>query len=152
VDIIGSETEKWRPRTRETADHSLPYITTIALIDGEVTNKQFEPERFKDPKVWKLLENVMVERNVELSAMYPEAVANIVHVDLANGRRLTNRVDYPLGHAKNPLKDSEVEEKFCRLVLPLLGKERTKKILDFVWKLDEAENVDDLVKRLEMPT
>jgi 2-methylcitrate dehydratase len=152
VDIIGSEPEKWRPRTRETADHSLPYITAIALIDGEVTNKQFEPERFKDPKVWKLLENVMVERNVELSAMYPEAVANIVHVDLANGRRLTKRVDYPLGHAKNPLKDSEVEEKFCRLVLPVLGKERTKKILDFVWKLDEAKNVDDLVKALEMPT
>ncbi len=46
VDIIGSEPEKWKPETRETADHSLPYITAIALIDGEVTNKQFEPERF----------------------------------------------------------------------------------------------------------
>jgi 2-methylcitrate dehydratase len=152
VDIIGSEPEKWRPRTRETADHSLPYITAIALIDGEVTNEQFEPERFKDPEVWKFLENVKVERNAELSAMYPGAVANIVHVELADGPRLTRRVDYPLGHAKNPLKDSEVEEKFCRLVLPVLGKERTKKILDFVWKLDEAENVDDLVKALEMPT
>ena len=36
VDIIGSEREKWKPATRETADHSLPYITTIALLDGEV--------------------------------------------------------------------------------------------------------------------
>src|SRR5947199_8024758 len=44
VDIIGSEPEKWRPETRETADHSLPYITAIALIDGEVTEKQFQPE------------------------------------------------------------------------------------------------------------
>jgi 2-methylcitrate dehydratase len=152
VDIIGSEPEKWRPRTRETADHSLPYITAIALIDGEVTNEQFEPERFKDPEVWKFLENVKVERNAELSAIYPGAVANIVHVELADGPRLTRRVDYPLGHAKNPLKDSEVEEKFCRLVLPVLGKERTKKILDFVWKLDEAKNVNDVVNALEMPT
>src|SRR5438045_3788840 len=40
VDIIGSEPEKWKPETRETADHSLPYITAIALIDGEVTDKQ----------------------------------------------------------------------------------------------------------------
>src|SRR6266403_1010395 len=39
VDIIGSEPEKWKPETRETADHSLPYITAIALIDGEVTEK-----------------------------------------------------------------------------------------------------------------
>src|SRR5439155_23660060 len=98
VDIIGSEREKWKPATRETADHSLPYITTIALLDGEVTDKQFEPERFSDPEIWKFLENVKVERNAELSALYPDAAANIVHVDLADGRRLTKRVDYPLGH------------------------------------------------------
>src|SRR5712671_4525733 len=112
VDIIGSEPEKWKPETRETADHSLPYITSIALIDGEVTDKQFERERFADPQVWRFLETVNVKRNAELSALYPDAVANIVHVDLDDGRRVTKRVDYPLGHAKNRLKDSEVEGKF----------------------------------------
>ena len=151
VDIIGSEAEKWRPATRETADHSLPYITAIALIDGEVTNKQFEPERFADPRVWKFLENVHVERNAELSAMYPGAVANIVHVDLADGRRLTKRVDYPLGHAKNPLKDSRVEEKFNVLVDPMLGSDRARKIIEIAWKLDEAKNVDELMRACVMP-
>ncbi len=151
VDIIGSEPEKWRPATRETADHSLPYITTIALIDGEITNKQFEPERFKDPEVWKFLENVKVERNAKLSAIYPGAVANIVHVDLAGGRRLTKRVDYPLGHAKNPLNDSQVEGKFFALVEPVIDEKRAKRIIDLIWKLDEAPSVDDLVKALEMP-
>src|SRR5690242_16567035 len=121
VDIIGSEPEKWKPKTRETADHSLPHITAIALIDGEVTDKQFEPQRFKDPAVWKFLENVKVERNSELSGLYPDAVANIVHVELGGGRRLTKRVDYPLGNAKNPLKDSQVEEKFNALVDPIVG-------------------------------
>ena len=150
VDIIGSEPEKWRPETRETADHSLPYITAIALIDGEVTSKQFEPERFADPKIWKFLENVKVERNAELSALYPGAVANILHVNLANGRRLTKRVDYPLGHAKNPLKDSEVEGKFAALVTPSLGDEGAKKIVDLVWKLDEAKNVDGLMQAVKM--
>jgi 2-methylcitrate dehydratase len=150
VDIIGSEPEKWRPATRETADHSLPYITAIALIDGEITNKQFEPERFKDPEVWKFLENVKVERNAELSAIYPGAVANIVHVDLAGGRRLTKRVDYPLGHAKNPLNDSQVEGKFFALVEPSIGQKRAGRIVDLVWKLDEAKNVDELMKALEM--
>jgi len=152
VDIIGSEAEKWRPETRETADHSLPYITAVALIDGEVTSKQFEPERFADPEIWKFLENVKVERNAELSALYPGAVANIVHVDLANGKRLSKRVDYPLGHAKNPLKDSEVEGKFRALVEPSLGENRAQEIVDLVWKLDEAKNVDGLMKAVEMPT
>ena len=150
VDIIGSELEKWKPETRETADHSLPYITAIALIDGEVTSKQFERERFADAKVWKFLENVKVERNAELSAMYPGAVANIVHVDLADGKRLTKRVDYPLGHAKNPLKDSEVEGKFKALVEPALGEARAKKIVDLVWKLDEAKNMDELMQAVKM--
>src|SRR5881296_1353817 len=145
VDIIGSEPEKWKPETRETADHSLPYITTIALIDGEVTENQFQRKRFKDPKIWKFLENVKVERNAELSAFYPGAVANIVHIELADGRRLTKRVDYPLGHAKNPLKDSQVEEKFHALVDPMLGGDRARKIIDIVWKLDAAKNVDELV-------
>src|SRR5213083_97437 len=145
VDIIGSEPEKWKPETRETADHSLPYITAVALIDGEVTENQFQRKRFKDPKIWKFLENVKVERNAELSAFYPGAVANIVHIELADGRRLTKRVDYPLGHAKNPLKDSQVEEKFHALVDPMLGGDRARKIIDIVWKLDAAKNVDELV-------
>jgi len=150
VDIIGSEPEKWKPKTRETADHSLPYITAIALIDGEVTDRQFGPQRFKDPEVWKFLENVKVERHAELSAMYPEAVGNIVHVDLADGRRLTRRVDYPLGNAKNRLKDSAVEGKFLGLVEPVIGERRAKKIIELVWKLDEAKNVDGLVQTMKM--
>ena len=119
VDIIGSEPEKWKPKTRETADHSLPYLTAIALIDGEVTDRQFEPEHFKDP-------------------------------DVADGRRLTRRVDYPHGHAKNRLKDSAVEGKFSVLVEPILGRERARKIIDIVWKLDEAKNVDELMKAVRM--
>jgi 2-methylcitrate dehydratase len=150
VDIIGSEPEKWKPKTRETADHSLPYITAIALIDGEITDRQFEPERFKDPKVWKFLEKVKVERNAELSAMYPEAVGNIVHVDLTNGRRLTRRVDYPLGNAKNRLKDSAVEGKFLALVERIIGPSRAKKIIQLAWKLDEAKSVDELMQAMRI--
>jgi 2-methylcitrate dehydratase len=146
VDIIGSEPEKWKPKTRETADHSLPYITAIAFLDGEVTEKQFQPARFTDPEIWKFLERVKVERNAELSSLYPEAVANIVHVELADGRRLSKRVDYPLGNAKNPLKDSELEGKFNSLAVPKVGAEQAQKIVDLVWKLDGAANVNELMR------
>jgi len=56
-----------------------------------------------------------------------------------------------MGHAKNPLKDSEVEEKFFALVEPAIGQQRAKKIVELAWKLDEAANVDQLMKALEMP-
>lgn len=151
VDIIGSEPEKWKPETRETADHSLPYITSIALIDGEVTDKQFQPARFMDPKIWKFLESVTVERNAELSSLYAKAVANIVHVTLDDGRTLTKRVDYPLGNAFNRVSDQQLEGKFNALVVPFLGEEKAKKIIDLGWKLDQAENVDGVMQAVEMP-
>jgi len=150
VDIIGSESEKWKPETRETADHSLPYITAIALIDGEVTEKQFQPERFTDPAIWKFLEKVKVERNPELSRIYAEAVANIVHVKLKDGRTLTKRVDYPLGNAKNPVSDEELVGKFNALVVPALGKDRAAAIIHLAWKLDEAAGVDELMNACVM--
>src|SRR4051794_15610928 len=144
VDIIGSEAEKWKPETRETADHSLPYITAIALLDGEVTEKQFQPERFTDPTIWKFLENVTVQRKDELSSLYARAVANIVHVTLRDGRVLTKRVDYPLGNALNPVSDQQLEGKFNALVVPLLGEGKANKIIELGWKLDQAKDVDEL--------
>jgi 2-methylcitrate dehydratase len=151
VDIIGSEPEKWKPMHRETADHSLPYIAAVALIDGEVTDKQFEPSRFTEEKIVAFLPKVEVKRNDELSALYAEAVANIVHVTLADGRTLTKRVDYPLGNAKNRLKDEEVEGKFLNLAAPKLGREACDPIMQFCWQLDRAAKVDDLMKALQLP-
>src|SRR5881396_847835 len=97
VDIIGSEPEKWRPASRETADHSLPYIVAVALADGEVTERQFDPKRFSDPKLLDLVQRVKVERYAELTARYPEHVGNIVTLKTSDGRTLTERVDSPHG-------------------------------------------------------
>src|SRR5436309_13467940 len=121
--IIAIDPVEWLPHQRETVDHSLPYITAVALIDGEVTDRQFAPERFTETGIVSFLQGVKVERNDELSALYAEAVANIVHVNLADGRTLTKRVDYPLGNAKKRLKDPELEGKFMHRTGPEIGKE-----------------------------
>src|SRR5450631_4893819 len=49
--MAGSEPEKWTPDTRETADHSLPYVTARAMFDGEVTNDSYAPDRLRDPRI-----------------------------------------------------------------------------------------------------
>src|SRR5947207_10473617 len=74
VDIIGGEPEKWRPQSRETADHSLPYCVAVALIDGEVWLQQFEEARFRDETLLDLVSRVSVLRDSELSAQYPEGI------------------------------------------------------------------------------
>src|ERR1041385_6897291 len=120
------------------------------VIDGEVTDKQFSPERFTETGIVSFLQGVKVQRNDELSALYAEAVANIVHVNLADGRTLTKRVDYPLGNAKNRLKDPELEGKFLNLAAPKIGKEAADAVLKHCWKFDEAASVGDLMKSLEI--
>ena len=150
VDIIGSEPEKWRPVSRETADHSLPYIVAAALADSEVTAKQFEPARITDPGLSALLQRVKVERHKELSVLYPQAVANIVTLRLRDGRTLSERVDYPRGHARNPLSDHEVEIKFCALTEPVLGRARTEAALRELWQLDHAGRVAQFLPLVEV--
>ena len=151
VDIIGSEPEKWKPETRETADHSLPYITAIALIDGEVTEKQFQPERFTDPTIWKFLENVTVQRNDELSSLYAKAVANIVHVTLQDGQRADQAGRLSAGQRvqSGERRTAGREIQFARRARA--GRRRRQKIIDAGWKLDEAKTPNELMKLAKMP-
>src|SRR5437667_6782632 len=151
VDIIGNELEKWRPTSRETADHSLPYIVAVALADGEVTARQFAPARIADPELLALVHRVKVQRNAELSVRYPQAVGNIVTVRLREGRTLSERVDFPRGQPHNPLSDAQVDAKFLALTGARLGRERADAVLRCLWRLDEARDWDTLMSLVKMP-
>ncbi len=150
VDIIGKDPEKWRPKTRETADHSLPYCTAVALADGDVTLAQFAPQRLNDPALLELVAKVQVHRDAALSARYPAGIPNRITITMNDGRRLVKEVEFPRGHAKNPMTDAEVEHKFRTLVEPRYGKDRAGKILQACWELDKLTRVEDLVKTLDL--
>jgi 2-methylcitrate dehydratase len=150
VEIIGSDPAKWRPQSRETADHSLPYIVAVALTDGEITERQFAPGRFGDPGLLGLVQQVKVERQAGLSARYPEAVGNIVTVRLRDNRQLREHVDYPPGHAKNPLSDAQLEMKFHSLADPCLGRERASAVLETGWRLDALDDAGAILRLLAL--
>jgi 2-methylcitrate dehydratase len=145
VDIIGKDPEKWRPRTRETADHSLPYCTAVALLDGDVTENSFDDAHLNDPVLLELVGKIKIHRDAGLTARYPKGIPNRLVVTLADGRRLTKEVEFPRGHAGNPMTDAEVEHKFRTMVEPRYGKERTTRILAALWELDRASHADSLV-------
>jgi 2-methylcitrate dehydratase len=121
-EIVASDPEKWRPQTRETADHSLPYLTAVALIDGQVAPTQLTPERLSDPFLLDLVSRTTVHEDPALSARYPAAVPNRVRVVLQDETELVHEVGHPPGHADNPLTDSQLAAKFHALVDPFLGR------------------------------
>jgi len=146
VDIIGKDPEKWRPKTRETADHSLPYCTAVALADGDVTLAQFEPKRFTDPALLDLVAKVQIHRDAALSARYPHGIPNRITVKLRDGRQLVREVEFPRGHAQNPMTDAEVEHKFRTLVEPRYGQDRADRILHVCWELEKLKGAGELIR------
>jgi 2-methylcitrate dehydratase len=148
VEIIGKDPEKWRPMTRETADHSLPYCTAVALVDGRITAEQFSPERLADPALLDLVARTHVVEDPELTAGYPAGIPNRVTVTLDDGTRLSAEVAYPPGHDKNPLSDVGLAEKFHGQVDPVLGPERAVAIADRVLRLAEDKSPAEILSLL----
>ena len=106
----GSEPEKWSPKTRETADHSLPYITARAIFDCDITNESFAPQKFRDPAVLALMQKIKVAEDPALTARTGGAVPTRVTATLIDGRRISREVDYAQGFAERPMSSAEVEK------------------------------------------
>ena len=139
---------RWTPENRETADHSGPFVVTIALRDGNVDPGHFEREEFKDPKVLAVMEKVTGELDPECVAGHPDKLLNIVTVKLKDGRSHTARVEYHRGHYKNPMSDKELEEKFTSCTEKLLSPERRRAALDAMWNLDKAKDLTTFMHQL----
>lgn len=150
IEIIGRDPEKWRPHTRETADHSFPYCVAVALLDGKVTLRSFEAKRLNDPLLHELMQKVRVVPQPEFVGRYPQAMPTRITVRTKAGKEFVKQVDYPVGHPKNPMSDHEVEEKFGRLATGRLGRARTKKVIEVVWKLDHVQDIGALMPLLKM--
>lgn len=146
VSIIGSGPEKWRPASRETADHSLPFCIAVALVDGEVTRRSFAPGRLKDRRILKLMDRIEIRENPELSEDYPAGIPNDLTVTLADGRVLRKRVDFPRGHCRNPMTDEEVVKKFHKLADGVISPRTAAKILDAAWNLERLVDVSPLLE------
>jgi 2-methylcitrate dehydratase len=151
VEIIGKDPEKWNPRSRETADHSLPYVVAVALMDGGVGLDQFTDARIADPRLRALIQKVSVTDDPEFNRAYPESMPNQVLVKTVDGQSYSLKVTYPKGHPKRPLTDNELEEKFISLAEPRLSNKKIRKLLDRLWKLDTLKKMDDLLPLCIVP-
>ncbi|MDR5709724.1 MAG: MmgE/PrpD family protein [Armatimonadota bacterium] len=150
-EIIAKDPEKWEPKTRETADHSLPYIVAVALLDGEVHRASFEPARFQDLAIRAFLrDRVTLREDPELTRGYPEGIPNRITVRTREGATYMEEVRFPRGHARNPMMDEEVTEKFRRNVAEVWSPDQAERVAEWVWRLEEQEDVAELVRLLHV--
>ncbi len=147
ADIL-ADPSKYDPRTKETADHSLPYVIAAALVDRQVTALQFTPERIMDPRVREQLGKVEVTADPEIEKVFPKLQRARVIIHTTDGRRLTRQLDYPKGDPRNPLSDAEIEEKFEALAEPALSKAARARVRDAVWGLEKLGSAASLMQLL----
>ena len=145
--ILAKDREKWRPSTKETADHSLPYIVGMALLEGRVDNSTYSDKNLRDPKILNFVGKIRVKENRKLTTMYPaRGIPNRVTVELSAGGFESLEVEVPRGHPANPMTEEEIESKFYRLTGRRLGKEGASRTLGRLWELERIEDVGELVR------
>jgi 2-methylcitrate dehydratase len=144
--ILGKDREKWNPRTKETADHSLPYIVAMALLTGKIENSTYSERNLTNPDNLSLVNKIRVEEDKDFTAMYPSnGMPNRVTVTEEGGRETTAEVVVPRGHPMNPMSKTDVEEKFLRLTRASLGEGGAKKAMARLWKIEEEKDLGELL-------
>jgi 2-methylcitrate dehydratase len=144
ADIL-ADPSKYDPRSKETADHSLPYVIAAAIAERQVTPAQFEPDKIMDPKIREQLNKVEVVADPEIEAVFPELQRVNVTIKTTDGRELSKQLDYPKGDPRNPLTDEEVETKFDALASPVLSDVTRSRLKKAVWGLENVGSISELM-------
>ena len=148
ADIL-SDPSKYDPHTRETADHSLPYVIAAALVDRQVTPAQLTMQKIMDPKIREQLPKVVVVADPEIEKVFPTLQRVIVQIDTKDGRSFNKQLDFPKGDPRNPLTDSEIEEKFSALADGVLTSAAQQRVKQAVWNLEHVDSVAELMALME---
>ena len=147
---IGSGAEKWNPTTRETADHSMPYVVAAVLIDGAYTDAIFSPARYRDRRTLDLMEKITITEDREFNARYPQSLPCRMTITLKNGERKSAEIANPIGHHDRPMSDDQLVDKFRGLAGRKLAPAQLVAILDRLWRIDSSGDLPSLFDTLRI--
>ena len=135
---------RWNPDTRETADHSIPYVVAATLMDGTVTPRSFNHARLWHPELRALIHKIEVVENEAFTQAYikhPVEHRTRVTVLTQNGEKLSGEVGGDENDLSKPKSDAMINEKFRTLCEDSLGVKQSRAILDSLWALDGMTDV-----------
>jgi 2-methylcitrate dehydratase len=150
-EVMGSSEANWQPETRESADHSLPFVMAVALMEGNLEIRHYDEMYYKRSDVRALMQKIKVRVGEEPVAAWPDLPLNIVDVEMKSGEVLSTRVAYHLGHFKRFMTGVEQERKFRPLAEPLLPPKQINDLLTCLRRLDEVEQISELISLTVAP-
>jgi 2-methylcitrate dehydratase len=148
----GSDPEKWMPDSKDTADHSLPYIAARSMFDGDMGNDSFAPEKLRDPRILAFMRKITVKEDPAFARPAGNAPSTRITVSLDDGRRITRQVDDIPGFPGQPMSRANVERKFRSNVRKRWPQARTDDVLQRLWSLEKNEDLGALFSRFSVQT
>ena len=148
VSSPATEPEKWDPRTRETADHSIPFLVALALREGAVTPGSFTDDRIADPFLRNLMGKMTMTEGPGFTDKYPEQYNCRIEITTGDGSGVVAATSYPKGHRRNPLDDREVGAKFSYLASPVISEQQCRNALDLLWNLEALPDLEGVFDSL----
>jgi 2-methylcitrate dehydratase len=139
----GEEGEKKESiEKKEQADHSLPYILAVALLDGKVMPEEYSQERIMSSDVQTLLRKIHVGSDPEFSKMFPNAMPCEITVKTKSEKVLRESTTDYEGFFTRPMSWGEAEKKFQILSSPNLDSDARSEILTTIESLENRSAAD----------
>lgn len=144
--VMANDPDKWRPVTRESADHSIPFVVSQTLLHGGLTTSDLEDAAYRDPEVVSLMSRLSVEQDAECEAAHPETTMARIRIRLAgSGEWREAAARFHRGHFNNPMSDAELEAKFRSQASGVIGDQQTDELTQSLWALESVEDISSLV-------
>lgn len=141
------------PRNAESADHSVYYLTAVAIKDREISADSISPEKFGDPVILELIERITVTGDPSLSKpgkvkfVSGEGFEGKAEITTNDGRTFERHVAVPHGFwGGDTLTDQELEEKFKKMAKKHMDEARVGHLIEAIWNVDKLNNMGDLMK------
>ena len=149
--IAGSDADKWAPETKETADHSLPYIAARAMIDGDIDSNSYTPDKLHDPRVLALMSKIAVREDPDFATLTVNVPPNSSHCHTrqrpkgcASGRQHARLSGAPGDRA-------DVERKFRSNIGRRWPQQQTDAVLQSLWTFDQTHDLSALLNKMALP-
>jgi 2-methylcitrate dehydratase len=147
ADIL-SDPSKYKPDTKETADHSLPYVIAVAVVDGNVLPEAFTEERLKDPRIWALLPKIKVIADPEIDQLFPKVKRARVTITTDAGEKHSAQTDFAKGSPGDPLTDQDLIDKFRANAQGIVSERRMDEIIRATMEFEQFVDLSEYMKLL----
>ena len=124
---------KYRPSSRETADHSLPYCLAAAIVDKKITTESFSDEKLKDPRIFEVIDKIKGEPSQEFEKMFPAKQPSRVVITTNDGNQYDEYLEYPKGDPREPMTENDLDNKFNSLCEGLVSDEMKRKVKEMIF-------------------